>query len=102
VGFVVDKVAARQPFSPSTLVFPCPYYSTVALHTGIYHLGMNNRPVSDRSSETQPHSIDMFMQVTGFDFLVQVLRKGRTDCFAPGTEALHWKIWPYIYIYIYI
>jgi hypothetical protein len=30
VGFVVDKVALGQGFFPSTLVFPCQFYSTGA------------------------------------------------------------------------
>ena len=30
VGFVVDKVAPGQVFSPSTSVFPCQFHSTVA------------------------------------------------------------------------
>ena len=30
VGFVVDKVALGQGFSPSTSVFPCQYHSTGA------------------------------------------------------------------------
>jgi hypothetical protein len=35
VGFVVDKVALGQVFSPSSSVFPCQYHSTVALQTHI-------------------------------------------------------------------
>jgi hypothetical protein len=30
VGFVVDKVALRQVFPPSTSVFPCQFHSTGA------------------------------------------------------------------------
>jgi hypothetical protein len=29
VGFVVDKVAVGQVFSPSSSLFPCQYHSTV-------------------------------------------------------------------------
>jgi hypothetical protein len=54
VEFVADKVALGQAFlSPS--VFSCQYHSTV-VSVLIYHLGMNNRPVGGRSSETvSPH-----------------------------------------------
>jgi hypothetical protein len=39
-------------FSPSSSVFPCQYHSTVAVHAHISPGGMNNSPVSGRSSST--------------------------------------------------
>jgi hypothetical protein len=58
VGLVVDKVATGTGFSPNSSVSPVniipPWLSTL-----VYHLGMNNRPVSGRSSETESRTIDM-------------------------------------------
>jgi hypothetical protein len=45
-------------FSPSSSVFTCQYRSTVPLCTHIMW-GMDNRPVSDPSSETYSHPIDV-------------------------------------------
>jgi hypothetical protein len=48
----------------STISSAFQYHSTVALHTHIdYHLGMDNRPVGGRSSETSSHLIDMNMNM---------------------------------------
>jgi hypothetical protein len=58
VGLVVDKVVTGIDFSPNSSVSPVniipPWLSTL-----VYHLGINNRPVSGRSSETQSRTIDM-------------------------------------------
>jgi hypothetical protein len=47
-------------FCPSSSVFVCLYYSTMALHA---HVSItwetNNRPVGGRGSETTSHPIDM-------------------------------------------
>jgi hypothetical protein len=44
-------------FSPSPSVFPCQYHSTLAPHSLLYHLGMDNGPVSGSSSRdiVSPH-----------------------------------------------
>jgi hypothetical protein len=59
VGFVADKVALRQVslFSSKFLGF----ILSISSQQGsmLNHLGMKNRPVGGRSSETQPHPIDM-------------------------------------------
>jgi hypothetical protein len=53
VGFVVDKVAPGQdllPFPPVNNIPP-------RLSILMYYLGMNHRPIRDRSSETHPQQI---------------------------------------------
>jgi hypothetical protein len=58
VGFVVGKVVLGQVFLRVLLFYSVriilPWLSIL-----IYHLGMNNRPVSGRSSETSSHFINM-------------------------------------------
>jgi hypothetical protein len=50
VGFVVDKVALGQVFSPSTSGFPCQFHSTGAPLLGktkkliIFITGLHNKP----------------------------------------------------------
>jgi hypothetical protein len=56
VGFV-DKVAPGQVFLHSVFDWQC--HSTMVLHTHIIIWGLNNRPVSGRSSETLSHPINM-------------------------------------------
>jgi hypothetical protein len=53
-GFLVDKVALGQGF---LLVLGCP----LQYHSTVYHItwGMDNRPISGRSSETLSYPIDM-------------------------------------------
>jgi hypothetical protein len=51
-------VAVEQVFLDFSS-FSCQYHSTEALHTLVYHLGMNNMPIGDRSSETQSRPIDV-------------------------------------------
>jgi hypothetical protein len=58
VRFIVDKVALGQIF--------CKFFGfplSISIHRGSPHsyiiLGMNNRPVGDRSSETSSHLMDM-------------------------------------------
>jgi hypothetical protein len=58
VGFVVGKVVLGQVFLRVLLFYSVriilPWLSIL-----IYHLGMNNRPVSGRSSEISSHFINM-------------------------------------------
>jgi hypothetical protein len=46
VGFVVEKVALGQVFLPSSSIFSCQYYFTVALHTHISCRGLTIDPLA--------------------------------------------------------
>jgi hypothetical protein len=65
---IVDKVAVGQAFirvhrysRVISIIPPWPFIL-------IYHLGMNNRPVGGRSSETQSRPIDMNITYTYYEF----------------------------------
>jgi hypothetical protein len=49
-GICSGQTASRTGISPSSLVFPCQYHCTVALHAHVSHGGMNNRPAGECSS----------------------------------------------------
>jgi hypothetical protein len=57
-GICGGQIGTGRGLSASSSAFPGQYYSNV-LSILTYLLGMNNRPVSGRSSETWSHPIDM-------------------------------------------
>jgi hypothetical protein len=78
VGFVVDKVALGQVFSPSTSVFSCQFHSTGAPLLGktkkliIFITGLHNKPQGCGASvasaagpfTTKNHPVPYFMHVS--------------------------------------
>jgi hypothetical protein len=71
VGFMVDTVALGQVylrvlrFSPVNIIPP-------SLSVLVYRLGMNNRPIGGRSSETSSHPIDMNNNNNNIRFLFYI------------------------------
>jgi hypothetical protein len=73
VGFVVDMTLRQGflrviQFSPVNIIPPWLF-----MHILVHHLGMNNSPVGDRSSEIQSCHIDMNAIMTFKDELLRRL-----------------------------